>query len=186
MSIENDAVEFGSHVRNGGWRLGLLVARSVDKRVGQGQRTDLGVHGVGSKISARAFAEMAKSISINTVKKYLDAWNAAADDGLVPASSELAPGQEVEFGEGHTAKAWDFYFKPPKDDEKMNALTKLLGLIAFIERTDFDEVFNGGLITADVSLDHVYDALDGLGKFANRGKLRTLAVAKASGLKIAG
>ena len=29
MSIDNDAREFGQHLKQGGWRLGLLVARNM-------------------------------------------------------------------------------------------------------------------------------------------------------------
>jgi hypothetical protein len=29
MSLDNDAREFGQHFKQGGWRLGLLVARNV-------------------------------------------------------------------------------------------------------------------------------------------------------------
>jgi hypothetical protein len=37
-TTELDAREFGIHVRQGGWRLGLLVARNVEPRKGQNER----------------------------------------------------------------------------------------------------------------------------------------------------
>lgn len=120
-NIEIDAKEFGEHVRNGGWRLGLLVGRSVSLREGQTS----GLNNVGDlsptrKISSRSFARQAGNISKDTVTKYLNAWNLAAADGHVPASSTLSPGQEVDFtgtnDDGDlilNPKLWDKYFKTP-------------------------------------------------------------------------
>lgn len=126
-NIEIDAKEFGEHVRNGGWRLGLLVARSVEVSAGHGVNLS-GPNApkdaqdcASSKVSQRAFARQASlSTGGNTVSKYLNAWNLAAADGHVPASSTLSPGQEVDFSQTDddgelilTPKLWDKYFKTP-------------------------------------------------------------------------
>lgn len=47
------------------------------------------------KVSSRDFAEHA-GISPTTVGKYLAAWDALAQAGLVPFREELEPGQDVE------------------------------------------------------------------------------------------
>lgn len=121
-NIEIDLKELSEHVRNGGWRLGLLVARSVeigaghggDRRTNQASFLTLDEY----KISLGA-ASSKTGISRNTVKKYLESWDMAATDGIVPPSSELTPGQHFEFDqELHTPKVWDSYFKPPTGNEK--------------------------------------------------------------------
>lgn len=96
MDINNDAREFGLHVKQGGWRLGLLVARNVEKGKGQGSRTDLPttVEKL-AKVSCVEFAQIA-GCSDKKVARHLDAWNRAAADGLVPPADTLSPGEEVE------------------------------------------------------------------------------------------
>lgn len=112
-NVELDAKEFGEHVRNGGWRLGLLVARSVRKTAkerGSKPWEDEGVSRAewyrdnsensesSQKISASAFAHQAGvSITDKTVTKYLNAWNQAAVEGFVPLSSSMCPGQGFVF-----------------------------------------------------------------------------------------
>lgn len=120
-NIEMDAKEFGEHVRNGGWKLGLLVARSV--AAGAGQTSGLknvAENSATSKISSRAFARQAGgTITDKTVGKYLNAWNMAAADGLVPASSDLNPGQNYSFeDETHTDSEWKKYFSPSSGEDK--------------------------------------------------------------------
>lgn len=96
--IELDAQEFGLHLKQGGWRLGLLVARDVEPGVGSGTRTDLGASiprlGEG-KVSAETFAEMAKSTS-QRVMRYYRAWERYADRGRVPHAADLSPGDEPD------------------------------------------------------------------------------------------
>jgi hypothetical protein len=94
--IMADAVEYGHHVKQGGWRLGLLVARSVTKGAGTGGTTRS--RGQVAKVSAEAFAKESGA-SRSTVTRHLDTWNAAAKQGLVPASTDLVPGQEVEISD---------------------------------------------------------------------------------------
>jgi hypothetical protein len=156
-NIEMDAKEFGEHVKNGGWRLGLLVARNVSEDYGTGEapwevegiskatyyrrQAETSVHSV-NKVSARAFAKQAGNIGHVNVSKYLKAWNMAAADGLTPLSSELTPGQVVSFNELDedgkpifTQKSWDTYFKPPAgenektvESEVIKPVEKVLGI----------------------------------------------------------
>jgi len=99
-TIEADAREFGLHDRQGPWRLGLLIARSVtvgkDHGVNLKYRDEDVSHETSSngKVSARDFAMMSGT-STKRVMKYFRAWEKAAKEGLVPQSSELEPGQEL-------------------------------------------------------------------------------------------
>lgn len=101
-----DAQEFGQHVRQGGWRLGLLVARNVEQGTG-GPRTTGTI--VPVKVSARVFSEMS-GVGRNRVNRYLDAWNLAAEQGHVPASSDLAPGTNVDL-DVDTLPAWSQFYE---------------------------------------------------------------------------
>lgn len=106
-----------------GWRLGLLVARSVFEDYGDGAspwenediskatwyRRNGSVRG--DKISARSFARQVGTISHHTVCKYLITWNKAAVDGLVPHSSKLSPGQDIKFTGAHTQELWENYLR---------------------------------------------------------------------------
>ena len=70
-----------------GWTVARLIAASVAPGAGQGARTSLPQ---AEKLGVdRAAKVMAKSN--HTIKAYLAAWNAAADDGLCIPSSDLAP-----------------------------------------------------------------------------------------------
>ena len=71
---ELDASEFGNHVRQGGWRLGLLVARNVEKGKGNGgdRRSDQFPNReteTGGKVNALTFAEMS-GVGKNRVHAY--------------------------------------------------------------------------------------------------------------------
>src|SRR5262245_7607975 len=75
-TIELDAREFGIHVKQGGWRLGLLVARNVEPGAGAGERTDLEPRNDRSevgKVSASRFAEQSQT-SVPRVMRYLHGW----------------------------------------------------------------------------------------------------------------
>lgn len=102
--VELDAREFGQHVKLGGWRLGLLVARNVEKGKGNGgdRRSDQfpnrETENVG-KVNALKFAELS-GVGKNKVLRYLDAWNRAANDlPELHHSDELAPGNELDLDE---------------------------------------------------------------------------------------
>lgn len=105
MSIDTDATEFGRHFKQGGWRLGLLVARNVDLGRGQGKprppvdevEDASGVIGEKSqgieKVSCSQFATTA-GVSKQTVAHYYKAWQLAADDGKCTHAENLSPGDE--------------------------------------------------------------------------------------------
>lgn len=116
--IERDAHEFGQHVKLGGWRLGLLVARNVELGTG-GPRKTVGNPTV--KKSARWFAEES-GVGVDKVLMYLKAWNkAAADIEELPAADELAPGNEIDLDEEWCeSHPWGKYYTTvnnPKQDE---------------------------------------------------------------------
>lgn len=132
--VELDAREFGEHIRNGGWRLGLLVARSVQTGVGQGRPSKTSQESC-SKMSARAFSKLAKmSSGGNTAKKFLDAWNMAAADGHVPPSDDMTPGQEFDFdSEIHTPISWDLYFKPHVEKRESDIFERLSASLRWLD-----------------------------------------------------
>jgi hypothetical protein len=115
--VEADAREFGLHVKQGGWRLGLLVARSVEKSAGDGvNRDDEGVTTVTreGKVSAREFARRSGT-SAPRVLRYLTAWNKAASKRHVLPSALLAPGRELTDLDAEKLPPWsDFYDARPK------------------------------------------------------------------------
>lgn len=91
--IERDAAEFGVGVRCGGWRLGLLVARScAPGKAGRPSNRSL-ENDSDAKLSFNQFAEIA-GVSVSHVKYYYDAWELAAHANLVPAADKIEPGDE--------------------------------------------------------------------------------------------
>lgn len=98
--VEKDANEFGVGVRCGGWRLGLLVARNVapgkagrPKSNRSPENENEIILPENEKLSMNAFAELA-SVSPSHVKYYFDAWDFAAQAGLVPKADQIVPGDE--------------------------------------------------------------------------------------------
>lgn len=121
--IATDAAEFGRIVKQGGWRLGLLVARNVQVVEGKGTRTDLQLVG-SSKVSPGQFAKLS-GVSDETVRLYWHAWNFAAKAGKVISSEELSPGDEdgsVEFEEldEDDRVAWDEFYKMARNRNKVD------------------------------------------------------------------
>ena len=88
--IDCDAIEFGTHFKQGGWRLGLLVARNCEPK--QGKRTDLATSGE-VKVSCDEFASKS-GVSATTVKYYYAAWELAAEAGYCLSAKQLSPGQD--------------------------------------------------------------------------------------------
>lgn len=109
----DDALDYGRHVKQGGWRLGLLVARNVEKGKGHGgdrksdQRHD---RDVDPKVSAQEFGRLSGT-SANRVLRHLEAWEAASAAGHVPTSAELEPGQEIEL-DVETLPEWGDFYSP--------------------------------------------------------------------------
>lgn len=134
MSVDEDAREFGQHFKQGGWRLGLLVARNVEPHKGQGKprpRVDevapMQDLPVTEKVSASAFAEKA-GVSKQNVAYYYKAWQLAANDGNCPHAETLAPDDEVlddiEEDDQHTREMWSKYLqkaKEPREPKDSNA-----------------------------------------------------------------
>lgn len=85
--LEDDAKEFGAHIRQGsGWRLGLLVARSVERGTTAHRVMGDVTH---EKVSARQFAELGGIGNHHQkVLRYLDTWALAAAADVVPLDPE--------------------------------------------------------------------------------------------------
>jgi hypothetical protein len=115
-SIELDAREFGVHVRQGEWRLGLLVARNVEP----GTRPPVTIV-TGVKVSATEFAKKANT-SVPRVMRYLEAWDKAAEAGHVPSSSELTPGDEVDLNV-EKLPPWHMYYTSVKQSPQQTTTT---------------------------------------------------------------
>jgi hypothetical protein len=123
--VKADAQEFGRHVKQGGWRLGLLVARNVEKDNGHGgrKRND-------RKVSAARFAQMSGT-SAPRVLRYFDAWEKAADQRVVAHAVELVPGQEVRGLDVEKLPSWEDFFDASKSggrprDSKPEDAVKIL------------------------------------------------------------
>ena len=116
-SVQADAAEFGTHIKTGGWRLGLLVVRSVTPGEGTGRPPKDRLPLEGGKISARAFAERSGT-SHKRVGRYFVAWQKAADTGLVPDPVELDPGDEIELPDG---KLWSNFYSNTRTEAPLPA-----------------------------------------------------------------
>jgi hypothetical protein len=124
LAVDRDAKEFGLHVRQGGWRLGLLVARNVEKgkgaSPGDNQHTtrsfahtkDLG------KVSAAEFARRSDT-SADRILRYLTAWDKAAEAGHVPPASGLSPGDEGVALDVEALPDWTEFY-PPQYQARMD------------------------------------------------------------------
>ena len=97
--LNADIEEFATHDRKGGWARALLIARRVEPRAGQGERTDLqpcfGRNKVFRRISAQEFARRSGS-SAKRIMAFHEAWKRAAADGIVPSIHKLEPGLHVD------------------------------------------------------------------------------------------
>ena len=116
MSTEQDAAEFGLHVGRGhGWRLGLLVARSVEPNTGEGGNPSVVRATDEGKVSARTFAKKANTTA-DRVLRYFNGWRRAADDGIVPTAAQLRPGDEVEVAK---LPAWKDYYRAKSPESEV-------------------------------------------------------------------
>lgn len=113
---DRDAREFGEHIKHGGWRLGLLVARSVERGVGHGgDRFNMETKSAAprtwsGKVSISGFAAAA-GIGDARVRRYLEAWERAAAAGHVPPPAELVPGEGVTLPDDETVP-WSKFYRP--------------------------------------------------------------------------
>ena len=109
--IRKDAIEYGLHVRQGGWRLGLLVARCVEKGVGDRSVSRNARNAkIDGKVSAQTFARQSGT-SAPRVLRYLEAWQLAAAGGHVPDAATLSPGVDPEL-EWDALPEWKDYYPP--------------------------------------------------------------------------
>lgn len=207
-NTEMDCKEWGEHVKNGDWRLGLLVARNVADDHGEKPWEDEGisrrtwyrrqedgtdVNGITivPKISCRAFARQAGDVSHTQVTKYLKAWNLAAADGYVPASSTLSPGDEVDFNgtdeDGKlilNQKLWDFYFKPPADNDK-NPLVSLHSKVEGTHSIDLEVINKENYNSqSELTVDDGYKAACSMERVAKQLQEKYLALAKVLNITI--
>jgi hypothetical protein len=90
MTIQDDAARFGRHFE-GGWQLGLLVARNVYKKTGPGRLRKS--EQVPNKASCAEFANKA-GVSVRTVQWFYNTWELAADAGHCTSADELLPGDD--------------------------------------------------------------------------------------------
>jgi hypothetical protein len=121
--LETDAKEFGVGVRCGGWRLGLLVARNVERKAaGRPSNSSLEMDSA-AKVSLTKFAEMA-GVSQSHVSYYLAAWELAANAGLVSHAESLSPGEEIDVevdnieDEDNPNTHWSHFYKLAKKPAK--------------------------------------------------------------------
>lgn len=128
MSLDNDAREFGQHFKQGGWRLGLLVARNVEPHKGQGKPRPQVDEAAGAtvtekptKVSGTEFA-IKSGVSKQCVAYYYKAWQLAADDGKCPHAETLSPDDEVldgiEEDDEHTRELWSKYLEKARTPAK--------------------------------------------------------------------
>lgn len=106
QKITTDAREFGLHMRQGGWRLGLLVARNVAVAPGR-----VAPETLLPKVNATEFARRAGT-SNDRVLRHLAAWERAANAGLVPHARDLNPGSDVDL-DVERLPAWSPIYNAP-------------------------------------------------------------------------
>ena len=134
--VQRDAEEFGVHVKAGGWRLGLLVARNVEKGTTAHRHV---ARATRDKVSAREFGEQAGT-SADRVLRYLSAWEHAAADGIVPPAHSLSPGQEVDLDLDKLGD-WTAYYPPIKSlDHRSESHRKAIEAAAAEEGTTPEQV----------------------------------------------
>ena len=97
---EDDAREFGFHLKQGDWRMGLLAARNVAPKTWG----DIPA----GRVTAPTFAKLAGTTP-GRVLRYFDAWEKAADDGHVAHAVELRPGAEANV-KAEKLPPWSDYY----------------------------------------------------------------------------
>lgn len=104
--VTTDAAEFGIHMRQGGWRLGLLVARNVAVSPGR-----VSPESILPKVNATEFARRA-GCSNDKILRHYAAWERAATAGLVPHAADITPGMDVDL-DAERLPAWGPIFNSP-------------------------------------------------------------------------
>lgn len=108
--VEADALEFGTHVKQGGYRLGLLVARNVKSSEDSSS----------NKVTPTEWSRLSKTRR-ETVIQHLKGWNRAAEDGVVPPSWELVPGEELDGLDIDKLPPWSTYYDAYSFSEERNS-----------------------------------------------------------------
>lgn len=105
-SVERDAAEFGRTYRKTNeeqWMQALRVARCCFRRDASGRPRNVPGGSFPDKVSCAAFAEMS-GVHANTVRRYYDAWQRAAEVFEIPHAADLRPGIEVDLPDEDFAK----------------------------------------------------------------------------------
>jgi hypothetical protein len=97
---QDDAREFGFHLKQGDWRMGLLAARNVAPKAWGNVPA--------GRVSPTEFAKLAGTTG-GRVMRYFDAWEKAADDGHVAHAVELRPGSEANV-KAEKLPPWSEYY----------------------------------------------------------------------------
>lgn len=119
--IVRNAEEFGVHIKAGGWRLGFLVAQSVAEIGHGGDRRSTAARHLNGKVSATEFtkaAKLNKSGDPKRVLRFLEAWNRAAEDGIVAPADTLTPGEELDLDVDKLGP-WEDYYPPMRAIERI-------------------------------------------------------------------
>jgi len=197
-NTEMDFKELKEHVKSGGWRLGLLVARNVRNDYGslsrekpwelegisrstwyrQQDETTVNSVTVVSKVHSRTCSKIT-GISHTEILRYLKAWNLAVADGLpILSSSDLVPGQSVSFDAlddsdkpVFTQKSWDNYFKTPSGGSDPT-VEKFFGTLSKYDETAVREWMQAKNFELGSGSDHhkVYESICSASQALNLAK----------------
>ncbi|WP_155770491.1 hypothetical protein [Mycobacterium asiaticum] len=121
MAIEENAQEFGQHFKQGGWRLGFLVARSVEHGGSGGRPSENRSHENGSgKVSMSRFAELS-GVSKSHVSYYFRAWQLAAEGGHCLPAEQMSPDSDdglrddIDKDDDHAREMWSKYLQQARE-----------------------------------------------------------------------
>lgn len=123
MSIDDDARVVGEYMRHGGgWGIGYKVAKWVERKPAGRPKVISGIPEIKGNPKKESCAQFAKRAEVDDerIAHYLDAWNVAAKDGLVPHSSEILPDTEWEPDEDKLGD-WSHYLRLGKRREDRTA-----------------------------------------------------------------
>ncbi|MFB1298797.1 hypothetical protein ACAG24_025165 [Mycobacterium sp. pW049] len=120
--VEDDAARFSRNFE-GGWQLGLLVARDVCKRARPGKPSES--EQVRNKVSCSKFAELAR-VSERTVQLVYDIWQLAAEEGHCTPAEQLLPGDDdpklsaVDVRSQEHREMWRNFYREVRQSKRSN------------------------------------------------------------------
>jgi hypothetical protein len=130
--IRRNAREFGAHFKQGGWRLGFLVARSTKSgkpgrpsKASENPSPEMDSDG---KVSFTEFAKLA-GVAQSHVSYHYMAWNLAAGDGLYPPAEQLSPGSsdglrdDIEDDDDDARDKWLVYYRKARGTDSEGELS---------------------------------------------------------------